>query len=298
MKFVAGVDGGGTKTVLCCRKPDGADLGRTSFGPFNINSIGEERFRDLLRQMTEYLRSVGTCEALCIGCAGKSNEKMIQIVQEEMRAARIDRWELVGDQEIALYGATGGEPGMILIAGTGSICFGVNAAGEQARAGGWGHLIGDEGSAYAIGRDALGAVAHEIDGYGRPTALRTLLSQEMDLRTSDEIISYVYNGDKSRIASLSGLVETAAAFGDEMANEILVSNAKKLTALVGTVADRLGMTQCETALCGGLLENDTLYHRELILQMNQHFPQITCIRARQDACTGAAMMAQKLLDKD
>ena len=198
MDFIAGVDGGGTKTKVVCASPEGKVLDTAVFGPFNMNSIGAERFSALLRELCAYLNGVGHCRALCIGSAGISNREMTRIVETEMTRGGIENWKLVGDQVIALNGALSGEAGIALIAGTGSICFGKNGAGDYARSGGWGHLIGDEGSGYALGRDALAAVARAWDGWGEKTLLSRLLAEEMELDDQKKIISYTYGGDKSR----------------------------------------------------------------------------------------------------
>ena len=185
------VDGGGTKTRVCCCSLDGAEIETRTFGAFNINSIGLEKFRTLLSDITAFLKSVGECSAVCIGSAGISNEVMADAVSDAMKDAGIRNWKLVGDNVIALAGALDGGAGIILIAGTGSICFGRGRNGEEARSGGWGHLIGDEGSAYALGRDALSAVARAMDGYGKQTMLTSLLASELGLDTRSRIISYM-----------------------------------------------------------------------------------------------------------
>lgn len=131
MKFAAGIDGGGTKTTLELRDLQGNALGRRTFGAFNLNSIGRERFAALLEEIAGCLRETGECAALCIGAAGISNPAMEELVSAAMDRAGIKCWQLVGDHEIALCGALGGQPGCALIAGTGSICFGRTGKGEQ-----------------------------------------------------------------------------------------------------------------------------------------------------------------------
>lgn len=295
MEFVAGIDGGGTKTRVCCRTLDGNDLGTEIFGAFNMNGIGREKFVRLLDEITAYLNGMGICRALCIGSAGISNEVMAAEVAAAMDRAGIANWKLVGDNVIAMYGALDGQPGISLIAGTGSICFGRDAEGREARSGGWGHLIGDEGSAYALGRDALSAVAHAWDGYGEKTVLTDLLASQLGLDTQRKIISYVYSGDKSAVADLSPLVETAARQGDAAALAIVRKNAGQMAELVGAVADRLGFDRAEVAMLGGMLENDTCLRAAFLEVMGARYPHFTCVLPRHDACTGAVMMAATFL---
>lgn len=292
MNFYAGIDGGGTQTRVVCASDQGEET--KVFGPFNLNSIGEKRFVQLLDEIGEYLSAKGRCLGLCIGSAGISNSTMAQLVADAMNRHGIHPWKLVGDQEIALYGALEGEPGIALIAGTGSICFGRSAQGATARSGGWGHLIGDEGSGYALGRDALAAVAKEWDGYGQPTLLTGLLASELHLTTQREIISYTYGGDKSRVAALSRLVERAGRQGDGVANRIIEKNASDMTALVGAVAKRLSMDETQVAMLGGMLEHDTLLRAAFCQEMARTYPHITPVSPRRDPASGAVMLAKTL----
>lgn len=293
MNFYAGIDGGGTKTKVVCVTEKGEEA--KLFGPFNLNSIGAERFSQLLREIGDYLSSIGSCQALCIGSAGVSNSTMVQMVTDAMNVCGIHNWKLVGDQEIALTGALDGAPGIALIAGTGSICFGRAEDGTTARSGGWGHLIGDEGSGYALGRDALAAVARAFDGYGEKTALTALLVSQLELSTQREIISYTYGGDKSRVAALSRLVEQAAREGDEVARSIIRKNAKEMAALVAAVEQRLHLGETQVAMLGGMLENDTMLRAEFKRVMAGLCPRITCVAPNHDAAEGAVMMAKAML---
>lgn len=295
MDFIAGADGGGTKTKVVCASPDGRVLDTAAFGPFNLNSIGAERFSALLEQLCAYLNGLGHCRALCIGSAGISNREMTRLVEEEMKRGGIENWKLVGDQVIALNGALSGEAGIALIAGTGSICFGKNGAGEYARSGGWGHLIGDEGSGYALGRDALAAVARAWDGWGEKTLLSRLLAQQLDLDDQKKIISYTYGGDKSRIAALAPLVEQAAEQQDPTALEIIRDNAAKMTGLVGAVARRLDLKTGKVAMLGGLLEHDTKLRKAFVAEMGKQYPELICTEPEQDASAGALMLAREML---
>lgn len=295
MDFIAGIDGGGTKTKICCRDLQGNQISEAQFGPFNLNSIGPDKFRELMAQIGAYLNSVGNCRAVCMGSAGISNSVMVEIVTEAMANAGIKNWQLVGDQVIALHGALDGKEGISVIAGTGSICFGRGTDGTQARSGGWGHLIGDEGSGYALGRDAVRAVALAWDGCGPETMLTGLLAERFALDTQSKIISYVYGADKSRLAALSRLVEDAAADGDAVALEIIRKNARELSRLVAAVGRRLGLEAPKVAMLGGMLENDTLLRREFVLAMEELAPRYTCISPIHNACIGAVMMAEEMV---
>lgn len=238
--FVAGIDGGGTKTRVLCWNMDGKKVSSRQFGAFNLNSIGKKAFESLLDRIGLYLSSIGTCKALCIGAAGISNKSMGKLIAAHLKRFGIRNWKLVGDHEIAMCGALDGKGGIGLIAGTGSICFGKGADGSFERAGGWGHLIGDEGSGYGLGRDALAAVAKAYDGYGEPTLLQKLLAEDMNLESRTQIISYVYSRDKSAVAAIAPIVEKACSLGDKVAQDIVEKNASSLVQMVEAVSCKLG----------------------------------------------------------
>lgn len=292
MRFAAGVDGGGTRTTVECRTMEGAALCREVFGPFNLNSVGEERFTALLEEIAAFLGKTGECAALCIGAAGVSNPRVRELTARVMDG--LCPWRLAGDHEIALHGAHSGGPGLALIAGTGSICCGKNERGELVRTGGWGHLIDDGGSGYALGRDLLSAVVRQWDGRGEETALTRLLLARLEIETPQELVAYVYGGDKSRVASLAPLVGQAAAQGDRTALDIYARNGAELGELVLAAAKRLGMETGEVALLGGLLTRDGRLREALAAWLAERAPGLRCIEPRQDAAAGAAMLALEL----
>lgn len=294
MDFLAGIDGGGTRTRLFYRDLKSKEIKECLFGPFNLNSIGKEAFQVLLEKIASFLEELGTCRALCIGSAGISNTAMIDMIKKAMERHGIWNVQIVGDQVIALEGALEGAPGIALISGTGSVCFGRNEDGISERAGGWGHLIGDEGSAYALGREALSAVAKEIDGYGTATILTKLLAKEYGLDTREKIISYVYEGNKEKVAALSKMVEMAGRAHDPVTISIIERNAEKLTDLVICVKNKLGFRKVETAMLGGMLENDTLLRSAFVHCMGEKLPEVTCMAPKNDAGHGALLMAEKM----
>lgn len=295
MRLAAGIDGGGTRTTVECRNADGSVLCREVFGPFNLNSIGEERFTALWAEITAFLREKGQCAALCAGAAGVSNPQVQALTAQAMERAGIANWQLAGDHETALHGALSGQPGCALIAGTGSICCGRNAAGDFVRVGGWGHLIDDGGSGYALGRDALAAVVRQWDGRGEATVLSQLISDRLEVRTPQELVAYVYGGDKSRVAAVAPLVEQAASQNDRTALDIYAHAGAELCALVTATSDRLGLGTGEVALLGGLLSRDRYLRAAFTAELARKAPGLRCVPPRQDAAAGAAMLALAML---
>ena len=291
--FVCGVDGGGTKTTAICCSQDGKEIARRVFGPFNLNSIGTQAFESNLKELVLFLNETGNCRALCIGAAGITNSRVAECARAVLGKTGIP-YKLTGDFEIAHTGALDGKEGIILIAGTGSVCYGKNRAGSTAMAGGWGHLIGDAGSGYGIGRDALSAVARMYDGYGEPTILKDLLARELKLGTAEKIVSYVYSNDKSAVAALSLIVDKAYIKGDAVATQIIRSNAEALVQLVKAVASRLDFSSCNVALFGGLLENETALKAEFV-ELLHSSTNLHCVSPLHSAAEGAVLEAMGLV---
>jgi len=179
------------------------------------------------------------------------------------------------DALIALYSGTWGQPGMVLIAGTGSIAYAISPQGMRCRVGGWGYLLGDEGSGFALGQKALTAVLRQFDGRGRPTALTELLCEHTGLADPRELIHYVYDAPnaRKRVAAASRLLLAAAAQGDPVAREILEQAVAELVELVETCAARCGR-DLPVVLAGGLLAEETLLRRELLARLAQAYEVI------------------------
>lgn len=290
--FIAGIDGGGTRTRIELRDMDNALIRRGEFGPFNINAVGEEAFRSLLREVLAWCGGMERCARLCVGAAGISNPKMGQILTEELTGAGFaGKWKLCGDQEIALRGAMDGE-GLVVIAGTGSICFGKNGAGETARSGGFGHLIDDGGSGYALGRDVLSQAVRAVDGRSRETAILSAVCRKLDAGP-EGIVPFVYSPetDKAAIARFSHIALELAERGDPAAEEILRRGAEELAVLAAAVQDRLGIPGCRIALLGGLLTEENAYRRIVTEKLSALG---TVIGAAHNALWGAAQMAWEL----
>ena len=290
---IAGIDGGGTHTRLELRDDENRLLSRTEFGPFNLNAIGEAAFRRLLRQVLAACGDMADCARLCVDGAGISNPAVGAILGQELeRAGFSGMWKLCGDQEIALRGAMDG-PGIAVIAGTGSICFGKNQAGQTARSGGFGHLIDDGGSGYALGRDVLSAAVQALDGRSPDTAILERVYHRLGREDPGAIVSFVYDEttDKAAIARFSSIALALAEEGNPTAQAILNRGAGELYALVAAVQRRLGLEGRPIALLGGLLSGENPYRRAVARKLAGLG---TVIYPAHDALWGAAQMAWEL----
>src|SRR6476646_8141875 len=171
---VLGIDAGGTKTVCLLADQSGSIVSEGRGAGANLQSSGELAVEKVLHEVME--TAIGdraiTPSAICLGIAGVDRENDERTVRAIMRRIGYKaRVLVVNDALIALVAGAEDSPGIVVIAGTGSIVYGRNGAGEAARAGGWGHMIGDEGSGYWIGREALAAVMRAADGRGPESGL-------------------------------------------------------------------------------------------------------------------------------
>src|SRR5262245_58880847 len=220
--FLLGVDGGGSKTVALLADSAGRVLGRGAAGASNYQAIGAARACGAIEQAALAAFAVagivpGRVGAVCLGMAGAGRPDD----QALFRGWAVVQWpgalvSIVNDAELALAAGTPDGWGVALICGTGSIAYGRDRAGRVARAGGWGPLMGDEGSAYAIGLAALRAVARAADGRGPATALTRAVLDRWSLADLQALIRRVYReaAAPADIAALAALVEAIAAGGD------------------------------------------------------------------------------------
>ncbi|MGM9547394.1 MAG: N-acetylglucosamine kinase [Oscillospiraceae bacterium] len=262
--YVIGIDGGGTKTRMAVCAPDGTLLRRETLGAFNLSAIGEDGFRRRTEEILALCGDMRGCGAICVGGAGVSGAAAGEILRAELAAHGFaGKLLLCGDHEIALAGAMQ-TPGCVLIAGTGSVCYGKNTAGEAFRCGGGGHIIDDPGSGYTLGRDALAAALRTEDGRLSENALHAAVMDAVGGHDIQGIFDFVYfsRRGKSDIAALAPLVLRCAEQGDAVSLAILRRGATELARLVSAVTGRLGLDKkSPCALAGGLLAENNIYRR-------------------------------------
>lgn len=234
-RFYLGIDGGQSGTIALIANEAGKLMGRGAGGPCNHvgASEGRAKFLNAVGQsITEACRQAGldagtiSFSAACLGLSGGAEDKE-QYARELIRS---EKFKITHDAEIALSGATGGAPGIIVIAGTGSIAFGRNEEGKTARAGGWGYIFGDEGGAFDLTRRALRAALRFEEGWGPRTVLRELLLEATGAATANELLHRFYTSDYSRtvVASFAPLVSRAVEEGDEIARQVTTEAASRL----------------------------------------------------------------------
>ncbi len=297
--YFCGWDGGGTKTEVCVLNENGSAASR-AFGPLNINGASRETVEKTVRDAALYMGSQpGGLDAfgmLVIGMAGVSNRDAAQMVERAVRkAGYAGPLRLKGDQEIALAGAVQG-PGAVLIAGTGAICYGRDPGGNSFRVGGYGYLIDDGGSGYAIGRDILKAAVRAEDGRGEDTCLKQMVFDALQVNDIGGVITWLYapGTGKKEIAALAPLLLPALEAEDEAAERIAGKAAEDLSELVITGFRKSGMADGEAALTGSILNLFSPIRTLTAALIRAALPKVSIIDPRFSPARGAAMMAREL----
>ncbi len=258
MPYYLAIDGGGTKT-RCLLADETTVLADAMAGGSNMVRLGEQPARESLhtavhRVCTTAKISPAQIRAVCIGAAGAARPdiaaKIRNILAEIMSGATPANIEVVSDAEIALEAAFGASPGVVVIAGTGSIAYGRDAAGRIVRAGGWGFAISDEGSGHWIGRHAISAVVNAGD-QGRETALAAMILQAWKITTLDELVQQANSTPPPDFPRLFPVVLRAADEGDAIARDLLAEAGAKLANLAAIVIRRLASQTSVAAPAAG-----------------------------------------------
>jgi N-acetylglucosamine kinase-like BadF-type ATPase len=282
-RYVVGFDCGGTSTrgVLVDGKRE--VLAHAAAGPGNPLSAGmavaarsyAAVFRRLLEDAGLEPRQIG---AVGLGAAGAGRPAEQRRIRAVLRAlAPAARIRIDSDGLIALLGATQGRGGIIVIAGTGSFVLGVDRRRRQARGGGWGPLLGDEGSGATIGRAAIQAVLRAEDGREPPTKLRRVVFGHFGVRSCADLVTRIYAKPPTprQSAELWPGVLRAAGSGDSTARTLLEQGGAELAATVEAVAARLdfGAVDFPLILSGGVLQNDSPLRSTLLRRLRRSVPR-------------------------
>lgn len=306
-KYYIGIDGGGTKTHAVIANANGVVLDEHFAGPTNFQIIGESQSAEIILELIESCCESVSCKPSAIASvvagitgAGRIEEqqRIVKAVSQyaKQKKIRLEKFIVESDARIALEGAFKGEPGIILIAGTGSIAFGKDAKGKIHRVGGWGRILGDEGSGYYLGRLGLSAVAHHLDERGKKTILTSMLAKKFKLIDQASIINAVYRKDFD-VAAVAPLVLEAAAKKDEscimivehavfeLADHVRVISEKILKSSTGKVKSKIHLS-----LIGGLLANNTLLSTLLQRYLSSNLPHLEMIQPMASPAYGAVIM--------
>ena len=300
MRFVIGVDGGGTLSRAVVLDERGAEVGRAE-RPGSV--VTQEAPGDAVRAVCEAARSAVDEAGLALpgavlwaGLAGAGREKARVSVSDALASTGLaDRVHVGTDAEAALQDAFGDGPGILLIAGTGSIAWGRGMDAAWVRVGGWGQSIGDEGSGYAIGVAALQHVLRAHDGRDPPTSMAEQVLAQSGAADAAALVGWIESASKGEVAALVPVVTAAAARLDSAAISILGRAVTELEAHVGSILERTGPWDAPAPLVvwGGLLQEGGAL-RSATLQALERYP-VSVSHVELDSPRGAARLALRYL---
>lgn len=303
---VIGFDAGGTKTTCCVMGLDGTVLakGRAGTGNYQIvreAGVGEAvagSFQEAAGQLAKPLN----VRAAFLGIAGVTTATDRERVTHVVKGLHIaPSWQVAGDAVIALAAGTGGREGVVVIAGTGAICWGCDADGRSAVASGWGYLLGDEGSGFQVAQAGLIAAFNAYDGRGPATPMVELFLQAAGLTQMPDFVGRIYGDTGARrwVAGLAPVVFAAAAQGDRIAAEILAAAGDAHARAVVAVAHQLSFpSELPVVAAGGLFEKaDGVYDR-LAMRLADLLPAARLMRPAVEPAIGACYLARRLAAGD
>ena len=285
MQVILGVDGGGSQTRSLLVNQHGECIGRGLAGSSNINHCGAATLESHLGSaVAQALAGIDTSElnlqAACFGLAGVSAPEAYQQVTAVIHKLALPcpaPAALVNDAHIALTGGLAGAAGMVLLAGTGSVCLAVDANGKRHRTGGWGSIADDGGSAGWIGRQAIEAAVRQADGRLPGQRLKEAIFTRLNLHSVDELVQRLHHQPIawSEIAALCPTVIQLATSGDPIAAQIVSRALDELVALVDATARKLDQQPLPLVLIGGLIDHANYLTQRLTRQLRATAPQLT-----------------------
>jgi len=313
--YTLGVDGGGSKTTAQITYTDGKKIAQAVSGPSSYKSVGAEKAIENLNtavfgaikksHITGNINFISSCFGFAGNNTGKDSEIYRKIVFNNKLSSclNLKRTIICNDTRLGLEAGSKSKNKIILIAGTGSNCFGVNEDGRQAGATGWDYILADEGSGYQVGLQALRAIIKAYDGRGRETLLSETILKEIKLKNISDIQEWVHRipFSKARIGELAKTVCMTAGMGDKVSIDILAKEAEEAVISVTTVAHKLGFKNknFDLVLVGGLFKCGKYFNNILMSGLEENFPKINFILLKRNPVEGAIKIAiMKLCDSE
>jgi len=298
MTYFVGIDGGGTRTTVGIADGDGREVLRRSGPPGLVDPRRPTGTADLLvslvRETAHAAGVEGPALALCAGLAGVGNRAEREIVESSLGRSGIAREVAVlSDGETAFHGALGGGPGILVIAGTGSVAYGRSEDGRFERCGGWGMILGDEGGGYRIGCDGLRAALQSVDGRGPPTRLLPTLLEVLGLASPDAIPPWLGRSEKADVAMLALHIVRLSEQGDAAALEIVSEAALDLALHVDALVARLApWSDAPPVVLHGGVATDVVFTRHLTAILANRPHPLRLVEPARDAVSGAIEYAR------
>ncbi len=304
MAYYLGIDGGGTKTT-CAVGDEAGTLATAVAGPSNIVRVGVSQACESLQQsVRQACVAAGiTREQVartCVGGSGAARPELAEVVRSALAEILATPIDVVGDMEIALEAAFGAGPGVMVVAGTGSIAFGRDQQGTTARAGGWGFAIGDEGSAHWIGRAAVSAVLRASDRTGEasekipPEPLASALCKAWGVTS---LLDLARAANSVPPPDFAGLFPAVAASKDDLALQVLADAGRELAEIVSVVVQRLfpkdDAGPVPVAMTGGVFRHAELTKGTFYNELRRLDPRVEINLTPVEPVEGALRMARR-----
>ncbi len=298
-RYVIGIDAGGTKTVGLLADDQGNISTKARGAGANLVVHGELEVEKVLYQVIEDLEAPGPVAAICLGMAGVDQPERKALIHGVLRRLGMRQAvEIVPDALVALVAGAPAGVGIVVVAGTGSIAYGVDPHGKKtARSGGWGYLLGDEGSAFWLGHAAIRQGIRALDGRGPATTLFERISEKLDLEVPDGLVKWFYDQELSRhrVADLASVVEEAANDGDDAASALLDQAAQHLARAGRSVARQLQYVDpFPLVQAGGVFKACPSLHPRLEAILD--LPQARPVRLNGEPAQGAVTLALQMID--
>ncbi|HLR65402.1 MAG TPA: BadF/BadG/BcrA/BcrD ATPase family protein [Pseudogracilibacillus sp.] len=306
MKYVIGIDGGGTSTVASIVSSEGKLIKTVKAGPSNPNTTSTNQLKETFQNIYIALKEGLPTEVwkniihLFAGISGAEHEQSKQIIYDHIQSIFPDDMQRTVDNDAitALYAGTMGSPGIVQICGTGSISFGVNQAGKRDRVGGWGHLIREKSSGYFLGKQALEAAFMSYDKLGKDTLLVEKIVRHFQVETLPKLVYLIYHASnsKEKIASIAPLVFEAAKENDEVAKQIIEAFATHTSSEVIALSERLFTAEerrqgIELVLIGSVFKQLNVFKKMIKKISDEHQTKLNFVQAKYEPVIGAVVAA-------
>lgn len=309
MKVYLGLDGGGTKTDAAALDEQGKLLARCIGGPSNPNSASyETALTEVMSAIDGVLEELPAAKqdiiSICLAVSGFSTDDEQALLKHAVlrhlykHALSIPVF-IQSEGQIALMAAVGSPYGVLVISGTGSICYGYTPEGSSFRTGGWGHHLGDEGSGYQLGLRTLKAVMRSYDGIAPPTVMTDMIMKEYGFKHITDLKGYVYipSHSKAEIAAFSGICIQAAEAGDAAASAIIQEEAAALADTAAALLRRSpALREYPVVLSGSVFKYSPGFRREFCGRLQESAGRLNFVDGAdgQPPSVGAALTAHRL----
>ena len=303
-KYVIGIDGGGTKTRGAIATVNGPVLAEVVVGSTNYNAYPFETVRANMAELVDSLvrkisTSVDQVVAVVMGLSGcdrpEDKPVFLKLSAELLPCAKCLP---VNDAIVALFGGAGSAHGIQVISGTGSIAYGFDGPDNKMRCGGWGNILGDEGSGWALGLAALRATIQAYDGIAPQTLISDKILENLNLATPPGLLGWLreVNNGNSSVASLSRMVFDAAAEGDEIALNIMRRESLELAKQAAHVGHVMfaGRSDYKVVVGGGNLRGNRMYFDMFNNTLAELLPGIEVVLPAKEPVEGAVLYAQSI----